>query len=137
LTLIIPKIAALMAHSGDVPAALVSFQEMLEGSTGSRDLISASYCLGNLIVLFERLGRSSAAATLNGTLTRIADAAALVPELPNSISRVRNSLGEIAFEAAARRGAAMPVNEANNYALVEIAETLNALAENGGGRAQH
>jgi hypothetical protein len=32
-----------------------------------------------------------------------------------------------------RRGAAMTVNEANNYALAEIAETLIALAASGGG----
>jgi hypothetical protein len=75
-------------------------------------------------------GRRTAAATLNGALTRIADAAALVPELPNALSRVRDSVGEMAFAAANRRGAAMPVNEA--YALAEIAETLTALAAGGG-----
>jgi hypothetical protein len=36
----------------------------------------------------------------------------------------------MAFAAANRRGAAMPVNEA--YALAEIAETLTALAAGGG-----
>jgi predicted ATPase len=132
LLLIIPRIAELLARSGDLPAALGSFREMLEDSGGSRDLISVTYGLGNLIVLLERLGRRTAAATLNGALTRIADAAALVPELPNALSRVRDSVGEMAFAAANRRGAAMPVNEANNYALAEIAETLTALAAGGG-----
>jgi len=79
LALMIPRIAALLARSGDLQAALRSFQGMLKSSSGTKDLVSVSYGLGNLIVLLERLGRATAAATLNGALTRIADAAALVP----------------------------------------------------------
>jgi len=43
---------------GDVRAALRGFQEMLEGSVGSTDLAFVSQGLGNLIVLFERLGQA-------------------------------------------------------------------------------
>lgn len=128
LTLIIPKIAALLTRGGDLPAALHSFREMLESSGDSRDLVSVAHGLGNLIVLFERLGRTAAAATLNGALTRVVDAAALVPELPHTMSRVRGKLGEAAFEAANRCGAAMPVHQANDYALTEIAQALIAVA---------
>jgi hypothetical protein len=85
-----------------------------------------------LIVLFERLGRATAAAVLNGALARIADAAALVPELPDAMSRVRESLGEAAFEADKRGGTAMPVSQASNYALAEIAQELTALAASSG-----
>jgi predicted ATPase len=128
LTMVVPKIAALLARSGDLTAALHSFQQMLESSGGSRDLVSVSHGLGNLIVLFERLGQVTAAATLNGALTRVVDAAALVPELPHTMSRIRGRLGETAFEAANRRGAAMPVHQANDYALAQIAQSLTAVA---------
>jgi len=100
---------------------------MLKSSRGSKDLVSVSYGLGNLIVLLERLGRATAAATLNGALTRIADTATLVPELPHTMLRVRGSLDEEAFNAANRCGTAMPVDGANNYALAEIAQALTAL----------
>jgi hypothetical protein len=53
LLLIIPRIAELLARSGNLPAALGSFREMLEDSGGSRDLISVTYGLGNLIVLLS------------------------------------------------------------------------------------
>jgi hypothetical protein len=43
-------------------AALHSFQRMLESSGGSRDLLVVSHGLGNLIILFERLGQPTVAA---------------------------------------------------------------------------
>jgi hypothetical protein len=87
-------------------------------------LVFVSLGLGNLIVLFERLGRPTAAATLSGTVTRVADANALVPELPHAIARARGHLGDAAFDEANRQGAAMPIHHANDYALAEIAQAL-------------
>lgn len=48
------------------------------------------------------------------------------------MSRVRESLGEAAFEADKRGGTAMPVSQASNYALAEIAQELTALAASSG-----
>jgi hypothetical protein len=56
-------------------------------------------------------------------LTRAVDATAVVPEF----LAVRGRLGETAFEAANRCGA-MPVHQANDYAIAQIAQALASLA---------
>jgi len=52
------------------------------------------------------------------------------PELPHTMLRVHGSLNEEAFKAADRRGSAMPVDQANNYAIAEIVQALTALHAN-------
>jgi hypothetical protein len=128
IAIFVPKIAALLAGSGDPIKALQSFQQILESSSGSRDVVFVSQGLGNLVVLFERLGQPIAAATLNAAVMRIVDAHALVPELTQTMSRVRGRLGEAAFDEANRRGAAMPIHHANDFALAEIAQALATAA---------
>jgi hypothetical protein len=92
----------------------------------SADLMFASHGLGNLILLFYRLGNSTAAATLNGTITKSFESNSLVKESPDVIARLRRTLGEAAFDEASRRGATMTLHEATDYALGEIAQALVA-----------
>jgi predicted ATPase/class 3 adenylate cyclase len=117
LTIVIPKLAAMLMRHGDVKAALRGFQEMLEGSIGSRDVALVSQGLGNVIILFERLGLFSSAVTLNGALSRIVGSYAFVPELLETVSRLRRSLSISDFEAATKLGAVMSPLDANEFAL--------------------
>jgi hypothetical protein len=104
---------------------LRSFQEMLEGSRRSADLIFMSHGLGRLIVLFERLGYSEAAATLHSALSGHIQATSFVSELPETMSRVRDVLGDASFNAASRRGAAMALHDATDYALGLVRQALS------------
>jgi predicted ATPase/DNA-binding winged helix-turn-helix (wHTH) protein len=126
--LAIPTVAALQARSGDPVLALRSFRGMLEGSRRSADLIFMSHGLGRLVVLFERLGRAEAAATLHGALSRHVDSNSFVRELPETLARLRGVLGNARFNAAGGRGAAMALHEATDYALGEVQRALSTVA---------
>jgi predicted ATPase len=125
--LAMPTVAALQARSGDPITALRSFQEMLQGSQRSADLIFVSHGLGRLIVLFERLGYAEAAATLHGALSKHFESSSFVPELPDTVARVRGALGDASFEAARGRGAAMALHKATDYALDQVRHALSIL----------
>jgi hypothetical protein len=128
---IVPKIALLYAQSGEPIAALRSAGQMLGEWRRANDLMLASHGLGSLIVLFERLDRPEAAATLNGMLSETLESSALVTELPDIVDRVRNTMGEAAFGEATRRGAVMSLHEATDYALEQITQALAAAAPAG------
>ena len=123
-TMTIPKIAGLQARNGDPIAALRSFRQMLNVSRRSADIMFASHGLGGLIVLFERLGNPSAAAALHGTLTKAFDTNTFFAELPETATRLRQVLGDAAFEKASRQGTAMTLHEAADYANDQIADAL-------------
>jgi predicted ATPase len=124
--LVTSNLAALQARSGDPVIALRGFKNMLNVWRRSADLMFASHGLGNLILLFYRLGNSTAAATLNGAMAKSFESNSLVTERPDVIARLRRTLGEAAFDEASRRGAAMTLHEATDYALGEIAQALVA-----------
>ena len=124
LAVIVPKLAATLLRFGDKKAALRGFREMLENLGGSRDLAVLSQGLGNLVVLFVRLGRPEAAAVLTGAAGRIVGSTAFVPELPDAVSRVRRALGEAALAQASTRGASMSPSDINAFARAEIDGTL-------------
>jgi predicted ATPase len=124
LTVIIPKLAATLLRLGDAKAALLGFREMLESSAGSRDFAVLSQGLGNLVVLFERLGRPKTAAILNEVASRILGNNAFVPELAEASLRVSQALGKAALEAASTLGATMSASDANAFALAEISKAL-------------
>jgi predicted ATPase/DNA-binding winged helix-turn-helix (wHTH) protein len=121
------EVAALQARSGDPITALRSFQQMLGEWRRSNDLIFVSHGLGSLIVLFDRLGHSVAAATLCGTLTKNFEFNPFVPDLPASLSRLRDNLGDARFDEANRCGAAMALHEAHDYAADQVRKALAAL----------
>jgi predicted ATPase len=126
-TLVIPKTAALQARSGDPIGALRSFLDTVNSWHQSTDLMFVSHGLGGLIVLFDRLGHATAAATLNGALTTMIESTAFLHELPDAIVRVRRGLGDAAFDQAERRGAAMAFSEVANYASDQVLHALVAL----------
>jgi len=126
-TLVIPKVAALQARSGDPIGALRSFLDTVNSWHQSTDLMFVSHGLGGLIVLFDRLGHATAAATLNGALTAMVESTAFLHELPDATVRVRRVLGDAAFDDAARRGAAMAFSEVVNYASDQVLRSLATL----------
>jgi predicted ATPase/class 3 adenylate cyclase len=126
-TLVTPKAAALQARRGDPIGALRSLLDVVNSWHRSTDLMFVSHGLGGLIVLFDRLGHATAAATLNGALTAMIGSTAFLQELPDTIGRVRGMLGDTAFDAADKRGAAMTFSEASSYASGQVRQALAAL----------
>ncbi len=121
---IAPKIAALQVQTGDPDEAFRSFRQMLQFWRHSNDLMLASHGLASLIVQFERVGLAEAAATLLGTLSRLFEINSFVAGLPEAIGRIRDTVGEAAFHAANKQGAAMTLPEATDYALDQINQVL-------------
>ena len=106
--LMIPTLAVTQARSGDPSKALRSFLQMLDSWHRSTDIMSVSGGIGALVLLFERLGDATAAATINGFLTRMIESNAFFRDLPDTIARVRQVLGDALFDEANKRGAATP-----------------------------
>ena len=123
-----PEIAALQARSGDPVSALIGFREMLKQWQGAAELMMVSNGIGGLVVLFERIARREAAALLHGVLEQAFPTNPFVDELPAAMGRVREELGDAVFEDATRRGAAMDVHQAINYAETQIERALTELA---------
>jgi tetratricopeptide (TPR) repeat protein len=119
--------AALHARQGDPVAALQAFQQMLALWRRSNDLMFVSHGLGSLIVLLDRLGHADAAATLNGIVARTFESNPFVPELADTMQRVRQTLGETRFREADRRGMAMAIREAYDYADDQVRLAREAL----------
>jgi predicted ATPase/DNA-binding winged helix-turn-helix (wHTH) protein len=120
----IPLVALQQAASGDTTGALRSFLHMLELWGRSFDLTFVSAGISALIVIFEKLGWSMAAANLCGALTRTGKSTGFVSGLPDAIARVRKALGGGPFEAAHRRGAAMAHHEVVDYVTDQIQQIL-------------
>jgi len=47
-----------------------------------------------------------------------------VPALAGTITQLRRTLGDAAFDEAGRKGAAMAVHEAYEYAIEQVADAL-------------
>jgi hypothetical protein len=97
---------------------------MLESWGRSFDLTFVSAGISALIVVFEKLGRSMAAAILCGALTRTGKSTGFVSGLPDVIAHVRKALGHGQFEAAHQRGAAMAHRELIDYVSDQIRQIL-------------
>ena len=132
--LVTPKVAALQARAGDPIAALRSFRDMLDFLRRSSDFMFASHGIASLIVLFDRLGLPTSAATLHGSLARTFEANLVAPELADTMRRVRQTLGDSGFEEAGRRGAAMAPRDAADYAREQVCQALAALEAGGADR---
>ena len=130
-TLAIPDFAALQALSGEPTKALGSFLDMLKVWRGATDLLILSSGLGNLIVLFDRLGCFTAAATLHGKLANEMDFGAFAPELAAASAHIRTTMGDKAFDAADNRGRALSLEDAVAYAESKVREALAAARNEG------
>jgi hypothetical protein len=126
-TVAIPQIAALQARSGDLAGALGSLRAMLNAWHGTAEAMLVSHGIGGLIVLFELLRRREAAALLHGMLNRVFAFNPFVEELPEATARLRQALGDAAFDDLTRRGAAMDLHEAIDYAQEQIEQALSEL----------
>jgi len=87
-----------------------------------------SVALASLAVLFDRLGRYEAAATIAGfALSPIA-----ASELTTTITHLRDILGEATYESLARKGETMTTATIATYAYDQIDQArteLNAVSE--------
>jgi hypothetical protein len=90
----------------------------------SNDMAFASQGIGSLIVLFDRLGQVEVAATLSGALTKVSVFNPFVPDLHDVVARLRETLGDAAFDEANKSGAAMALDEATGYALDQVEQAL-------------
>jgi predicted ATPase len=120
----IPLVALHQMASGDATGALRGFLHMLELWGRSFDLTFVSSGIGALIVVFEKLGRSMAAAILCGALTRTGKSTGFVSGLAHAIAHLRKELGHGPFDAAHGRGAAMAHRELVDYVTDQIRQIL-------------
>jgi hypothetical protein len=88
------------------------------------EVLFISHGLGSLIVLFARLGRADAAAKLNGTLSKTFEHNPFVPDLAETLMRLRGVLGDARFDAANRLSAAMALHETYEYAVAQVEQAL-------------
>ena len=100
---------------------------MLNAWHGTAEALLLSHGIGGLLVLFERLRRREAAALLHGILNRVFPSNPFVEELPATTGRLRQALGDPAFDDLTRRGGAMDLHEAIDYAQGEIERALAEL----------
>ena len=127
--LAIPEIAALRARSGDVVAALQVFRDMTELWKRSSDQVFLATGLGGLIVLLGRIGELTTAATLHGALAKILPANTIVPQLSETIDRIRNDLGNETVDHARQRGAAMSVQDMIASSVTEIDRAIGLVTD--------
>lgn len=125
---IVPAVAELQVRSGDPVKTLRTLPPMLEIWGQSTEIGLASLTTATLILLFERLGYLTVAATLSGALSQMIPANNFFQELPDILTRVRHVLGEAAFAEAKRRGAAMTHREVVDYAASQVQHALTAMA---------
>ncbi len=122
---ILPNVAALQARSGAPDEALRSFLRLFEETRGSLDRFFLARGLPALIVIFERLGRAEASATIDGVVMREFGSMTLASEVPEASARARQAIGDVEFERLAAKGAAMPMFEVVRYAETEIRTVLS------------
>jgi hypothetical protein len=82
--------------------------------------------LAILAAFLHRVGRHESAATIAGFAYSPLTASTF-PELNAAITRLRNVLGEQAYESLARKGKAMPLTAMATYACDQIARTRTEL----------
>lgn len=123
------ELSALQARSGDTVTALRSARQMIGDWRGVPDTLILAHGVGGLILLFERLSRTAPAATVHAALNHVFRSVGMQSELPDAMRRARAALGDAEFEEATRRGAAMELRDATDYALAEIELALISLGE--------
>lgn len=123
---IIPAVAELQVRSGDPVKTLRTLPRMLEIWGQSTEIGLATLTTATLILLFERLGHPTVAATLSGALSQMIPSTSFFQELPDTLARVRDVMGEAAFAEAKRHGAAMAHREMVDYAANQVQHALAA-----------
>ncbi|MBH5396725.1 adenylate/guanylate cyclase domain-containing protein [Bradyrhizobium sp. CNPSo 4010] len=124
---IIPAVAELQVRSGDPVKTLRTLPRMLEIWSQSTEIGLATLTTATLILLFDRLGHPTVAATLSGALSQMIPSTSFFQELPDTLANVRQVLGNAAFAEAKRRGAAMTHREVVDYTANQVQHALGAL----------
>ena len=127
-------LAATQARSGTPLLALKAFSRTLQSYAQGRNLSLLAAWKAALIVVFERLGYTEAAAVVYGGMVPDAIFATLIPDLHGAVARLRKTLGVDGFKLAQARGAAMPLSEALAFAQTHIQQAIVQL-EHGGASA--
>ena len=112
------ELAGLETTHGDAGAALEALRRVIESQYAAGDVVTLTYSLSNLAVIFDRLGRSEPAATLIGAVAQTAPSR--LDELSATIDHLHRVLGAAAVEEHQRMGAAMDLRTATLHALSEI-----------------
>lgn len=116
----LPHVASIQARSGDIATALGAFRQMTELWKRSSDQVFMATGLGELIVLLGRIGEPRPTATLYGALSQILPTNLLVAGLSETVARLKESLGEAAYDQAIRAGAAIPIGDVVALSVEEI-----------------
>ncbi len=128
---------AIRARTGDLPGALAVLHEAAEQEQSDGNRIGLGLTLQRGAGVLARLGEHEPAATLAGAVTahflvRAGNIHAQEQaEIDTAQSLARRALGDAAYEAALRRGAAMDDHEIADYALSQFRRAGRLLAESG------
>jgi predicted ATPase/class 3 adenylate cyclase len=114
------------AEDGDMVGSLADLREAVVFSREKGDQIMLTVCVDRAVIVLSRLGRAEPVAVLTGMVERSGPGgASIVPgggeeERTHAISQARAALGPEAFDAAARRGAAMQPDAVVAYLVAEL-----------------
>ena len=117
-TLVAAALSDLEAKHGDPRVALDYVIVGIGNFHNAGNTTGLRTALGSLVVLFERLGRREAAATIGGFAASPLTGA--VPEFNAAIAHLRDVLDDRAYETLARKGAAMRTAEMVTYSYDQI-----------------
>jgi predicted ATPase/class 3 adenylate cyclase len=112
-------LVALTSEHGDTAEALDSAVVSIRFYFDSGNFFLVKNALSALVLLFERIGRLEAAATINGFSDTTFNRSAL-PEIDQSVARLREVLGDDGYETLACTGEQMSTAEIVSYALEQI-----------------
>jgi predicted ATPase len=113
------NLAWLEALHGDLRTALDLFAQAIPAYLDGGDVLSVKSVFAVLVLLFDRIGRYEAAATI-ARFAQSPMSTVGVPEFSAVIDHLRHVLGVDKFEALARGGEAMQPSAMAVYALNEI-----------------
>ena len=117
------ELAALETAHGDATAALESIRRVIESQDRAGDVVTLTYSLSNLAVVFDRLGRLEPAATLFGTVAQTLPSRLI--EHSSTIEHLNHVIGSANVEQQMRVGGTMDRRAATLYALSEIERARN------------
>jgi predicted ATPase/class 3 adenylate cyclase len=117
------------AH-GQLQDALDLLESVIMKLHDAGDTVALRTPLASLAVCLDRLGQNEAAATIAGSVSTDM-AVAVVRELPATVARLRDEIGDATVEALVARGAALEPTDLARYALAQI-ELARVLVESSG-----
>jgi predicted ATPase len=111
--IVLREMATLEETSGGLLEALEKFSTVIEWYRASGNRGSVTTTIGDIAVMFDRLGRLEIAATVYGT--SIPHGRSIAQELPTTVDHLREVLGDSRFDECVGVGSAMEFNDAMIY----------------------